>query len=258
MKLPSGGKDYTTDVLDMPETGEIPVYPMTAIDEITSKTPDALFNGVAVTEIIKSCIPAIKDPWKVLSVDLDAILIAIKSASSGDSLEIDSECPKCKEVSTYSVSLVEMLSKLKPIGYDKILELGNLKIKFKPLTFADINEASIAQFNIQKDFRHLFETDSSEERDNLSKESIKKVTLLTMEILSKTIEYIQTPNAEVYDVSQIYEFFQKCDRNTYATIRDYNAALKIDAEIKPLKIKCPSCAHEYDQSFSLNPSDFFE
>ena len=52
LKLPSGGLGYPEGTIDMPDTGELPVYPMTAIDEITSRTPDALFNGTAVVEVI--------------------------------------------------------------------------------------------------------------------------------------------------------------------------------------------------------------
>jgi hypothetical protein len=35
IKLPSGGLGYAKDVLEIPESGDFPVYPMTAIDEIT-------------------------------------------------------------------------------------------------------------------------------------------------------------------------------------------------------------------------------
>ena len=88
LKLPSGGSGYTPADLVLPENGELPVYPMTAIDEITAKTPDALYNGVAITEIIKSCVPNILDPWKITSVDLDAVLIAIRAATSGGEMEL--------------------------------------------------------------------------------------------------------------------------------------------------------------------------
>ena len=57
LNLPTGGESYTEDVIEFPDNKELPVYPMTAIDEITTKTPDALFNGSAMVEIIKSCIP---------------------------------------------------------------------------------------------------------------------------------------------------------------------------------------------------------
>jgi hypothetical protein len=63
LRLPSGGKFYPDGVVDLPPNGEIPIYPMTAVDEIITRTPDALFNGSAVPDILKSCVPNIKDPW---------------------------------------------------------------------------------------------------------------------------------------------------------------------------------------------------
>ena len=55
----------------MPENRELPVYPMTAIDEITYRTPDALFNGQAVVNVIHSCVPNIKNAWEIPGTDLD-------------------------------------------------------------------------------------------------------------------------------------------------------------------------------------------
>ena len=56
ISLPSGGEGYGPDDIEFEDENnlELPVYPMTAIDEITTKTPDALFNGTATVEIIKS------------------------------------------------------------------------------------------------------------------------------------------------------------------------------------------------------------
>ena len=34
VKLPTGGKFYTKDVVEYPDAGELPVFPMTAKDEI--------------------------------------------------------------------------------------------------------------------------------------------------------------------------------------------------------------------------------
>ena len=100
LKLPSGGKYYPEGSIDLPENKEVPVYPMTAIDDITSKTPDALFNGIAVIEIIRSCVPNIKDPWQVPATDVDALLIAIRAATNGNMLDVESSCPSCKEESS--------------------------------------------------------------------------------------------------------------------------------------------------------------
>jgi len=76
--------------------------------------------------------------------------------------------------------------------------------------------------------------------------------------LSRTIEYIKTPNAFVERNDYILDFIQNCDRKTYELIRDHNAKLKEQSESKPLKIKCINCNHEYEQPFTFNVSDFFE
>ena len=40
IKLPSQGRWWANNAIEIPVTGEIPVYAMTARDEITFKTPD--------------------------------------------------------------------------------------------------------------------------------------------------------------------------------------------------------------------------
>ena len=47
-KLPSLGKYYSEDIIEMPDSGELPVFAMTANDELLMKNPDALLNGEAV------------------------------------------------------------------------------------------------------------------------------------------------------------------------------------------------------------------
>jgi hypothetical protein len=44
IRLPSQGKFYPPSALNMPPNGELPILPMTSNDEITYRTPDALFN----------------------------------------------------------------------------------------------------------------------------------------------------------------------------------------------------------------------
>ena len=95
MRLPTGGKYWAEGTIDMPQNGEIPVYPMTAIDEITYRTPDALFNGQAVASVIQSCIPNVKNAWAAPAPDINSMLVAIRLASYGHELEIASTCPSC-------------------------------------------------------------------------------------------------------------------------------------------------------------------
>ena len=78
-----------------------------------------------------------------------------------------------------------------------------------------------------------------------------------IEILSNTITHIRTPNAFVEEKEYLLDFLRNCDSETYIAVRDYNASLKAQTEIKPLKIRCIHCQNEYDQQFTLNTSDFF-
>jgi hypothetical protein len=257
LKLPSGGKDYTPDVIDMPENGELPIYPMTAIDEITARTPDALFNGVAVAELMKSCVPNIKDPWRISSNDLDALLIGIKAAAGGDGLSIESTCPSCQEESTYGVNLVGLLSTLVAGDYTKELKISDLSFKFRPLTYKEMNEAALSQFEIQKMFQGINSMPDGPDKEAASNQALKKITELTMQLLSKAITYVQTPGTRVEEPEFILDFLQNCDRNIYIQVRDYNAELKMATQMKPIDIRCIKCNHEYKQEFTLNASDFF-
>ena len=58
--LPSEGRFYDNSVVEMPETLELPVFSMTAKDEMIMKNPDALLNGEAVAQVIQSCVPNVK------------------------------------------------------------------------------------------------------------------------------------------------------------------------------------------------------
>lgn len=257
LKLPSGGILYSPDVIDMPDNGELPVYPMTAIDEITTKTPDALFNGDAIAELIKSCIPNIKKPYEITSVDFDAILIGIKTATQGNDYEIKSQCPKCSEEATYSVNLVSLLSQIQPPDYDTPLSVHDLQIKFRPLTYKEMNEVNLNQFEVQRFFMEIENTQDEQQKIKKSQDALKMITDLTMKVITKTIEYIQTPETKVSDPEYILDYLRNCDKVTYTKIRDYNAELKNSTTIKPLKVICPECSNNYEQSVVINATDFF-
>ena len=96
LKLPSGGQYWPEGSLDLPENGEVAVYPMTAKDELVLKTPDALINGESTATMISSCIPNIKNAYDTPSLDLDAILIAVRIATYGEKLTITAPVPNSK------------------------------------------------------------------------------------------------------------------------------------------------------------------
>lgn len=257
LKLPSGGKYYPAGSLDLPENGEVPVYPMTAVDEITTKTPDALFNGTAVIEIIKSCVPNIKDPWQIPLTDLDPILVAIRTATNGNTMDIISKCPSCEEEGNYGINLGQLLSTLQRGKYDEPLILQELTFKFQPLTYKKVNDINQTQFEVQTIVRGLEDIKDENTRQEKSRVTMQKLNELSVTLVAETIESITSPSAIVKEKEFIVDFLKNCEKQTFETLRNYAIKMREASEIKPIKMKCVNCSHEYDQSLILNPTDFF-
>lgn len=257
LKLPSKGLDYGPEVLSLPDNGEIPIFPMTAIDEITSKTPDSLYNGTAVAEIIKSCVPAIKDPWKISSTDLDAILVAIRIATNGNDMDIETHCPKCDDDFKYGINLSFILNNFVAGDYSKPTTLGDLQIKFRPLNYKELTDNAVRQFEIQKALTVLTAMEESPEKDKKSSDLFKTIAYSTLEIIASTIDSISNEEFTVTEKAYILDFLQNTDKKIADKIKEKSLSLRETTQMKPLQIKCSGCSHEYEQVFTLNVSDFF-
>ena len=258
LKLPSGGKFYPAGSIDLPDNHELPVYPMTAIDEITSKTPDALFNGTAVVDIIKSCIPNIKDPWSIPTIDLDPILVAIRAASNGTILDIDSTCPSCNEEASYSINLIGLLTSLEAGNYNESVTLNELSFKFNPFSYKKINNINMVQFEIEQSIKNLENITDADARQAESNSVMQRLNKLSMELICESIEHIATPSAVVSEKEYILDFLNNCDKRTFEQLRTSAVKLRETSQLKPLDVKCIHCSHEYKQKLTLNVSDFFD
>jgi hypothetical protein len=255
--LPSNGVYYDDETLDMPDNNQIPIYPMTAIDEITSKTPDAVFNGQAVVDIIHSCVPCIKNAWNIVNIDLETILIAIRIASNGEKMEISSRCPSCKEESKYDVDLLKCINSIEKNNYEKTLRLNDLVVKFRPLTLRDSNKNNLRQYEVQKVLAELENFEDNEEKQRQLKTYISNLNKLVIEILADTIESISSADFSVTEKDYIIEYLVNCNAEHNRMIKDHISELKTNNNIKPIHIKCTHCSHEYKQELILNISDFF-
>lgn len=258
LKLPSAGKFWTPGSINLPENGELPVLPMTAIDEITYRTPDALFNGSAVVTVIQSCIPNILNAWAVPITDLDAILVAIRIASYGHELELTTECPSCKDENTYGIDLRQIIDRFKSVDYSKTIKHGDLEISFKSMTYKDANDANIKSFEHEKTMQASNAPNiSNEEKLKIISESFQRIVVNTVNILSQSIESVRIPQALVTESIFIQELLTNCDRQLFERIKDHVIKLKQDSELKPIDISCAACKHEYTQPFTLDLASFF-
>jgi hypothetical protein len=259
IKLPSNGEFYPPGSIELSVNGEYPVLPMTAVDEMTYRTPDALFNGAAVVSVIQSCMPNIQNAWNVPSVDVDTILVAIRIASYGHNMEFSTACAKCGEVNDRELDLRQVLDSIRTPNYNSPVEQGDMQIYFKPMTYKNLNDNNQLQFEEQKILQMLPDTEvENTEKVRLLGEAFKKLSEVTIQALAQSISTIKTPTALVSEPEHIKEFLENCDRTLFNRIKDFIIDIKGQAEMQPVKIVCDKCQNEFEQELTLDMSSFFE
>jgi hypothetical protein len=256
--LPSGGNHWPVGSIDIPQNGELPVYPMTALDEISYRTPDALFNGQAVVGVIQSCLPNILDAWQIPAVDLNAILVAIRIASYGHDMEFGTKCPSCSTETDYTVDLRNVIDSLKSADYSRPIRHGDLEIYLQPMNYLRQTETNKTQFEQQKRIQLVQQSDlSEEEKIKELNSALVTITKLTADALKWSVSAIRTPSALVTEPEFITEFLDNCDRKLFEEIKKHIIDLREGSEVQPLTIKCSECGHEYQQLLTMDQADFF-
>ena len=265
LKLPSKGKYYPPGALEMSETGEYPVYAMTAKDELLFKTPDALMNGEATVEVIKSCIPAIKNPWMMPSIDTDAVLIAIRLATYGEKLEITTKVPGTGESKDFEIDLRILLDQLIAFEYQPYVPVNpEITVELRPTTYKEFTENSLKTFEEQRIFR-LVNDDSIPDDKKLQAfaNSFKKLTDLTINLVVNSVAAVDTPDGKVTNKNHIAEFFANADKDTFEKILKHLEAMKEQTTIKPMTVKATpeeiaaGAPTEYTVPITFDQSNFF-
>jgi len=258
VELPSRGNYYKPGILDLPPNGEVGIFPMTARDELVLKTPDALLNGASTVEVIKSCVPAINDPWEIPSIDMDPLLIGVRIATYGETMDISIGCPECMEKNEYQVDLTNLMDQVRDWKFNEYLEVDDLKITFRPLTYKELNSESLRQFEETKILRIVNDESIDEEKKReMFQDSFLKLTGLTVDIIGKTIKKVETPKGSTDDPKHISEFIQNVDRKTFASIQSHLDDQKKSNSFKNYKGKCSKCSKELETPIMFDNANFF-
>jgi len=257
--LPSGGRWYPPGSLDMPASGELAVFPMTARDEISIKTPDALLSGQSTVDVIQSCIPNIKDAWAVPGVDVDAILISIRIATYGPKMEISPSCPECQEINSYDADLKLALGQSLGRIWDGDLTFGELQIHLKPLSYRELTDYQLKTFEVRRFMEELARAEL-EDKERVAKfnEGFQKLKSITIDMVLDSIESIELPDGtEVSDRGMLSEFIENAARDVFEGINNIVTDNQKIFRLTPLHIKCPDCGNEWEQALEFDTSNFF-
>lgn len=235
IQLPSGGQFYPAGSIEIPETGEFPVFSMTARDELTMKTPDALLNGQATVEVIKSCIPSIKDPWQMPSVDLDAVLIAIRLATYGEYMTLKIKTPVTGEEKEMQISLRDLLDNFSNLQFNNTIQLAEMSISIRPLTYQEFTKNALKTFEQQRIF-NIVNDESISDEDKLQAftNSFAKLTELTVDMMTNHISAIQVGEEVVTSRQHIDEFMRNADKGFYENVQKHIEGEREKFAIKPL------------------------
>jgi len=265
LRLPSNGKWYPDGTLEQTETGEFPVYAMTARDEIMIKTPDALINGEATTGVIESCIPNIKNAWYIPLIDLDAILLAIRIATYGENMTISVNTPVTGEEKDFQVNLQQLLDNFYSQNYNDVVQLPDMQITIKPLTYKEFTETSLKTFEEQRLFNAVTNEDLPESKklETFTK-SFKKLTEITIFTLENSITSIDVGSETVTNHSYIKEFVHNADKNMFQTVADHIEQERTKFSVQPLKVEATEeeidqgVPESYNVPISFDQANFFE
>ena len=265
VSLPSK-TNYPPHVVAQSQTGELGVMPMTAKDEIRFKTPDALMNGQGVVDVIQSCCPEIKDAWQIKSYDLDTILIAIRIATYGETMDLTFTVPGANETVNHSVNLPALLDQIKNIQIkSEVILKDGLKITVRPLTYKDMTQTSLQTFQQQKMYAAVQDSQlSDDEKSARFNDAFKKLTELNEGILLKNMQSVtMSDGTEITDPAHIKEFVDNANATVIKEIETKLMYLRTQGAVKPLKLKATEdqikkgAPATYDVPVTFDTSNFF-
>lgn len=264
MTFPSEDRFYPSNALIRTENSEHAVYPMTARDELSLRTPDALVNGQATVDVIQSCIPDIKNAWDMPSIDIDACLIAIRMASYGDDFELNIKLPVTGEERSYNISLQTLLEQISNVHFDSNVSHMGMDFYLRPLSYREFTKVSLRAFEEQRIVR-LISDDKISDSEKLEKfaTSFKKLTDINVSNVTQGIDYIVSDGERVDNPVFIKEFVDNADKDFFNVILDHLEEQKNKFSIKPLTVRSTPIDIEngvpesFEVPITLDMSTFF-
>jgi hypothetical protein len=257
ISLPHGGKWYSKN--NIAKTEDIEVYSMTANDEIALKVPDGLYSGKVVTEVIRNCIPSIKDPWMIPMTDFDYLLASVRLASYGDTINIESKCRECQNIDTFGVEIQNILRHYESIEFESDVKINDFLFRMRPLYYKEASELSKVSMQVQ---RTLVQTipkieDETERQENIDA-LYAQINQATLNAVSATVVDISTPDGEVESQPQIVQDFIKNGDPVF--FNSLQEAYKKNTEkftLPKSNVECSECGHKTQIAPNLDYANFF-
>lgn len=267
IKLPTKGQFYDADSFTPTETGDLPILPMTAKDEMTLKTPDALINGQATVDVIESCVPNIKNAWRIVNHDLDVILLAMRIATYGETMTLNGIVPNTSDTVEHTVNLPALLEDAaRETITDTFTTKDGFQVKIKPMDYKQLTDTQIGAFEKQKQYAAMISKEGLDpaEKGKLFAENFKQLTELNFNVLYNAIAELHTPDGvAVKDHEQIKDFLNNTPKKIVEQIQEGLAENRKQGSIKPIRLKATEeqikngAPASYEMPITFDSSNFF-
>jgi hypothetical protein len=258
--LPTKGAFYPPGMIEFTDSHELPVLPMRAADEILMKSPDALMSGYALEKLIESCVPSIKNPKLVSTPDLDVLLLAIRVASYGNKMGVETTCPKCKTENSFDCDLPSIIASMTDVPSEISVRLTSEIVAYlRPFNLKNATKMSLIAFEQTRKLQSLDLGAEEATRIRSINESYDTLTKENVAAAADCVIKVVVPEGAVTDKKSISEFIMGAPSDFINKIddklREINA-LGIDRRIK---VKCPNeeCGHDWESEIQFDPTTFF-
>lgn len=260
-QLPSLGKFYSNDVVEIPESGELAVYAMTAKDEMIMKNPDALLNGEAVAQVVQSCVPAVKKPRSLISNDVDTLLIAIQGATNGDEIEVKDKCPTCGHEDSGIVSVESILETMTVLEERYLCDLDNgLQVEIQPFTYESTIKAGIANFRTTRSLQSVAQISDEMEQLKAFDENFRQIAALNFDLVVDSVASVSGTDSHgeqfiVTDRASIREFLENSESIVGKQIEQTIEKVSNLGVNKEVMLECPEHG-KFEASVAFDPVNF--
>lgn len=240
-KLPSNTTMYGPDVTRN-TTGEYHIYPMTALDELEIKSPDLLFSGEAVANVIRRCVPDIINPMELFVRDVDYIMLVIRKATFGTEYEIEytHDCDGAKE-HQYIIDLNNIIQSAKTINPIEYKTKSRLTIG----TDDQLYNVTLAPMRL----KHLVKLMQSVDLANDENERKEKL-FSALVMLINDIDGIVDESLLVEFLSTIPTTWTEKIANQAEDLGEWGPVFNVDTH-------CKDCGKEVELHVNTNPLSFF-
>lgn len=256
--LPSQGKFYNSDVVS--KTEGLAVFGMTAMDEIMLKTPDALFSGEATAQVMKSCIPDIIDPWKLVGYDIDYILLSIRIATYGEKIDITTKCPHCDTTNEGVVNLQQLLEHVNTYEVEKSFKLGNLEFIIQPITYRETTDYSIQSFTLEKQISQADRLSlDSKDRDKMLNDLYQEAAQLSLRVAVSYIAEVIEGEEKEADRETILAWITDNDLEFFDKVKSTLGELTEKWKLPNFEYTCQNeeCGKIFPTNLDMDYSNFF-